>query len=708
MKFKFTSLCVLIHFLLTAQIVPPLLPQNLCEASIRLPDTVGYKRITVGKASGNDFQNLQTALDSAKPGTILLLAPDTFFSPAASGAGGFLYYLFKNKPNNTNGKWIILMPQLFSLLPPSGQRLDPEAQTGFTYYPKVRNALPKFPTMAKNGYPALAFDRLANHYMLIGLDVFTNLNYKSGNGDEVHYGNLIEVGDGGGACCAAVHLNGNMQDSLYEVPNHITFDRCYVHCEKSTATGKTTTVKRGISLNSASTAVVNCCISNIVCEGFEASSIAGWNGPGPFRIINNYLESSGINFIYGGAEILIPQVPADLEFKNNYCYKQPRWKVGSANWDGNNYCVKNNFEIKHIKRALIEGNVFENCWQHCAGQKGFALTLTLRSIQGGPLSEMTDVIVQNNLIKNTQQGVAVLGRDYYDTVSTSVPQANRMKIYNNLFLLDTSAQAGFGVYQFTDMQNLIVDHNTAINQKNDRPLNIYWSPAMNGTNKNISFTNNLHYHNNAGIAGDDGASAWENALFSVWPDVTDSNMRFNRNVMARTSTSHSLAYLSLYCYPSMFKWKASKNYWPSSDSIMFVDSTNGRNNIMGFALSSTSPFKKLAFDGEDIGADISKIKTAIDQYVDNCLSLTTYNFSAQELNVLLYPNPTNGIVTINTWGSNGINQLVIFNSIGQEVFSKNFSEPLITTDLKGVRPGIYYAMVTAGEKRFTQKVILRP
>ena len=88
-------------------------------------------------------------------------------------------------------------------------------------------------------------------------------------------------------------------------------------------------VSRGIALNSASTDVINSYVSDCHGLGFDTQAIAGWNGPGPFRIVNNYLEAAGENVMFGGADPKIPDlVPADIEFRNNHCSKPLSWKEG--------------------------------------------------------------------------------------------------------------------------------------------------------------------------------------------------------------------------------------------------------------------------------------------------------------------------------------------------------------------------------------------
>ena len=74
----------------------------------------------------------------------------------------------------------------------------------------------------------------------------------------------------------------------------------------------------------------------------------GWNGPGPFRIENNYLEAAGENFMLGGTDPAISNlVPSDVIFRGNQLAKPREWR-------GLKWTVKNLFELKNARRVLVE------------------------------------------------------------------------------------------------------------------------------------------------------------------------------------------------------------------------------------------------------------------------------------------------------------------------------------------------------------------
>jgi hypothetical protein len=93
---------------------------------------------------------------------------------------------------------------------------------------------------------------------------------------------------------------GSEQTTLAQVPTDLVLDRSYVH---GTATQN---VKRCVSLDSANSAVIDSYLDDCHGRGQDTQAILGWNGPGPFKIVNNYLAGAGENVMFGGADPSIP------------------------------------------------------------------------------------------------------------------------------------------------------------------------------------------------------------------------------------------------------------------------------------------------------------------------------------------------------------------------------------------------------------------
>src|SRR5262249_11415262 len=148
---------------------------------------------------------------------------------------------------------------------------------------------------------------------------------------------IVDLGDGSPS-----------QSTLAGVPHDLIVDRVYIHGDP--AQGQ----KRGIGLNSASTKILNSYIADIKAVAQDSQAIAGWNGPGPYTIDNNYLEAAGENVLFGGADPWIPNlVPSDIIITRNHIAKQPAWK-NQPQWN-----VKNLLELKNAQRVVIDGNVLE-------------------------------------------------------------------------------------------------------------------------------------------------------------------------------------------------------------------------------------------------------------------------------------------------------------------------------------------------------------
>jgi hypothetical protein len=175
------------------------------------------------------------------------------------------------------------------------------------------------------------------------------------------------------------------------LPHDLILDRLYVHGSPSV------TLRRGVTLNSAAAAVIDSYISDCHEDGSDSQAIGGWNGAGPFKIVNNYLEGAGENFMLGGTDPSIQNlVPSDIEFRRNHCFKPLTWRIGDPSYAGRPWSVKNLFELKNAQRVLIDGNVFENNWT--MAQNGFAILFTVRNQDGAAPWSVVLLSVRNRII----------------------------------------------------------------------------------------------------------------------------------------------------------------------------------------------------------------------------------------------------------------------------------------------------------------------
>jgi len=481
---------------------------------------------TIAVPAGGDFQ---AAIDQAQPGDIITLQAGATYTgnftlPAKSGSG-----------------WIVIRSSApDDSLPPPGARITP------TY----ASALPKIAT--PNDRPALETLSGAHHYRLIGLE------FIQGTGVSQTFA-LISLGD------------GQTQTSLDQLPHDLILDRVYIHGSPST------TLRRGIALNSASTAIIDSYISDCHEVGADSQAIGGWSGAGPFKIVNNYLEGAGENFILGGADPAIANlVPSDIEFRRNHCFKPLSWRTGDPSYAGTPWGVKNLFELKNAQRVLVDGNIFENNWT--MAQNGFAILFTVRNQDGkAPWSVVQDVTFTNNIVRHAASGFNMHGSD--DNAQSMV--SRRFRIGNNLLEdIDGLRWNGSGIaFQLNrGPHDVTVEHNTAF--QTDKIIAVGDTPS-----ENLVFRNNLLPHNVFGIKGD-GRETGNDTINTYFP-----GSQFMKNVMVGGPSG---------AYPP-------DNFFPPSfDQVVFVNPPAG-----DFRLAPPSPYKNAGTDNKDIGCDFGALNAAI-------------------------------------------------------------------------------------------------
>ena len=394
--------------------------------------------------------NLQNALNSARPGDTITLAA------GATYTGNF--YL----SGNDSSQWITIQSSAMSSLP--GGRVSPSNA----------GSMPKLVT--PNSGSVLRMSTGANFYRFQGLE------FKPAPG--IYTQDLIQVGSGG-------------ESSVGALPHDIDFDRDYIHGEATNGG------KRGIAMNGINVTVENCYMSAFFSTWQDTQAIAGWNGPGPYRIENNYLEAATETVAFGGSvPSIYGLVPSDILIKNNNFFKPLSWKPGSSSFAGVAMWVKNHFELKNAQRVTLDGNTFDNNWVG-ADQRGFALVFTVRTEQNDvPWATVSDIKVINNHFRHSAAGVNLVGHD--DNPWGSGTSAGFL-FQNNIFEDISDAWGGDGrLFQILfNARDVTIDHNTFFQTGFLVVFDV-------GPNYNINFTNNIATIG-WGIAGNGagaGSSAW--------------------------------------------------------------------------------------------------------------------------------------------------------------------------------------------------------
>lgn len=233
---------------------------------------------------------------------------------------------------------------------------------------------------------------------------------------------------------------GNLVE-FNEGAKNLTLDRCWLH-----GFG---VQKRGVALNSGIAAVINSYISDIHIIGQDSQAIAAWAGPGPYLIVNNYLEAAGENFLTGGADPAPGIIPSDITFTDNVLAKPLAWR--NQGWN-----VKNLFELKNARRVLATRNTLRGVWGE--GQTGYAVQLTPRNQDGNcPQCTVEDVSFTHNSISQAAAAVNLLGAD---NLYPSQRMA-RVVISDNTFDVDPWLYGGSDkvIQVLAGPVDITVDHN---------------------------------------------------------------------------------------------------------------------------------------------------------------------------------------------------------------------------------------------------------
>lgn len=471
---------------------------------------VAGNTITVRK--GGDFQ---AALNQAKSGDIVILEAGATFR------GNFIL------PNKQGNEFITIRSSAAdSQLPPAETRIDPK---------KYATVLPKIITV--NSDPAISTAKNAHHYRFIGVEVSTDT-------DKYVY-NLVML--------------GVENQQMNEIPHHIEIDRSYIHAGLK---GKT---RRGIALNNSETIIKNSHISGFAYPSEETQAIAGWFGPGPYKILNNYLDAGAENIMFGGSTPNIKGlIPSDIEVRGNLMTKPLEWrdKVGT----------KCSFELKNARRVTVSGNVIENSFYENA------VRLTVRGEDGtAPWATIEDVVMENNIIRNSGGGINILGKDEYGASGIM----KRVKIVNNLFLdIDSTKWGGDGRFiTISHGEDITIANNTVFHNGNV-------ITAHGDSSKRLIFRDNIFANNNYGIYGD-GTGIGKATLAKYFPDgVFSGNIIVNSNNLSKSDV-----------------FIPAQNFYAQNfDAVGFVNYKNGDYRL------GTSSFKGKGANGKDPGVDFSQFE----------------------------------------------------------------------------------------------------
>jgi len=557
---------------------PAELPRVYVKSAVA--DTPAPGKVALVKTS----EELKTALDKAPCG-------DTIRLQAGGVFAGNLKFPAKNCDDS---HWIVLRTSAAdSELPPEGTRITPcyagvASLPGRPAFPcsQPKNVMAKIVFDGKGGGP-ITLTNGANHYRMVGLEITRD------SPGAVIYNLAFLQGEGAGA-------------------DHVVFDRVWMH---GTAQDETT---RGIALGGSQyVAVVDSYFSDFHCVAVtgacgDSQAIAGGLGDramGPYKIVNNFLEASGENIMFGGGAATL--TPADIEIRHNHLFKPLTWKPGSPGFlggaSGNPFIVKNLFEIKNAQRVLLEGNILENSWGGFT-QTGFAILLTPKNQSNRcPICKVADVVIRLNRVRRVGNGF-VVSSGLSDS-GGAASGGERFSIHDNIFEdIDGKQYGGFGAFAqisstLPALRDITVTHNTAFPS---RALFMIGVGVDRGKVANFVFTNNL-----VGVAEFDIFSTGGGQSNCAFHPQAQGPAGVVKNCFANASVTHNVMVGSRGGWPD-------GNFYPGDASSIVEDFHGGKagnyrlcRGQRGSSCKKAAAFVGKGSDGRDPGADVDAIDAAL-------------------------------------------------------------------------------------------------
>ena len=533
----------------------------------------------------SDAAGLQSALNASACGDTVSLKAGATFTGTFSFPG----------KSCDDQHWIIVRTSApDSSLPAEGTRISP-CFGGVASLPgrpalnckSTANVMAKLVISQASGSGPVTFLAGANHYRLLGLEIT-----RTANGAFI--GNL------------AFPANGATGD-------HIIFDRVWMH---GTVHDDTT---RGVYLSGlTNTAVVDSYLNDFHCEAktgscSDAQTISGGlgNAPGgPYKIVNNFLESSGEVVLFGGGGATV--TPADIEVRHNHFFKPTSWMPGKPGMVGGNhgnpFVVKNHFELKNAQRVLFEGNVAENTWGGFS-QAGFTLLLTPKN-QGTPngpvcpICQVTDVTIRYSTFSHVGGGFQIANAI---SVGGGPQFAGARYSIHDIVLDDVDAKAYAGQGQLAQVSSgpispLLSD--VQLNHITAFPSNMIFdigNPAAGPKMPNFMFANSIVTSGPYPVWGIGGGTA--NCAY---------NVNVPANLLNNCFVPYNFNHNVLIGVPSRWPastWPSGNTLMPNGNSVGFVNFNNG--NGGDYHLANGSSWKGAGSDGKDLGADMTALDAAI-------------------------------------------------------------------------------------------------
>ena len=167
-------------------------------------------------------------------------------------------------------------------------------------------------------------------------------------------------------------------------------------------------------------------------------------------------------------------------------------------------------------------------------------------------------------------------------------------------------------------------------------------------------------------------------------------------------------------YGALFAWGQNNYGQIGNGSTTNLYTPTLQLNVNSWIAVSTGFYHSLAIDndgglytwGYNSNGQLGNGTTLNDQYVVGTIACPTNNLSVDDFTkseMKFYPNPVSDILNISF--EQGISAVVVYNLLGQEVFSKPFNSNEVSINMSNLASGTYLVKVNAGNATKTVKII---
>jgi hypothetical protein len=245
-----------------------------------------------------------------------------------------------------------------------------------------------------------------------------------------------------------------------------------------------------------------------------------------------------------------------------------------------------------------------------------------------------------------------------------------------------------------DPSEVLLEHNTVLQSGA-----ITWAYD---TTSQIAFRNNIfHCFVSAGgyqgIYGPGFAQGGNGPMARFFPDISDSNQQFHKNVLISGPDFRYSNYNTL-----------SQNYFPANPgAVGFVDYPNGSSDFEGYRLAGTSPYKNAGTDGRDLGVDFEAL-AEVQNAQFNCGPLVAVSELKKGGDFQLWPNPfADQVILISEWELNNA-VFIARDMLGREIVRvEGMRGKQIALDLSRVGAGACFYQILQDGKRWAAGMLIK-